>query len=228
MSMPSRNVRGFTLFEMVLVVAIFILLTGGIFATVNAAIRATATLSEENIAAQRISAFVSLLRRTLHNLPATALISGGVQAAEGEGFAEIVLREAPGAFAWGLGGPTAGTAILSTRPRLGGGREFSIMLLPGSLTELERRDAVRDGRWLRLVPDVRSAAWRFYDPAREDWVEEWPEGTGRPPLVELTFELLGEDIPRRYVFWLPPVKEAVVLPPNPEGSPSPSPTPPAP
>jgi prepilin-type N-terminal cleavage/methylation domain-containing protein len=202
----SKNARAFTLFEMVVVIAIFVLLAGGIYATVNAAVRATATLSEENLQIQRLNAFVSLLRRTFHNLPANAVFSGGVRSQDGDGFAEIVLRDAPGVFAWGLGGPSSGTALLSARPRLGGGREISLMLLPGSLGEMERREALQDGKWLRLLPDLREVQWRFYDEAQQDYVDEWPEGA-RPPLIELNLTLLGEEIPRKFVFWLPPVKE---------------------
>jgi len=201
-----KYARGFTLFEMVVVVAIFVLLAGGIYATVNAAVRATATLGEENLQVQRLNAFVALLRRTFHNLPANAVFSGGVRAQDGDGSAEIVFRDAPGVFAWGLGGPSAGTAILSARPRLGGGRELSILILPGSLGEMERREALRDGKWLRLLPDLREVQWRFYDEAQQDFVDEWPEGN-RPPLVELNLTLLGEEIPRKFMFWLPPVKE---------------------
>jgi len=71
---------------------------------------------------------------------------------------------------------------------------------------MERRDALERGAWLRLLPDLRSAQWRFYDEAQQDWVEEWPEGN-RPPLVELNLTLLGEEVPRKFVFWVPPVKE---------------------
>ena len=198
--------RGFTLFEMVVVVAIFILLAGGIYATVNAAVRATATLSEENLQVQRLNAFVALVRKTFHNMPATAQFSGGIRAESGDGFPEIVLRDAPGVFAWGIGGPSAGTALLTARPRLGGGREMALMLLPGSLGEMERRDMLERGAWLRLLPDLRSVQWRFYDEAQQEWVEEWAEGN-RPPLVELNLQLLGEDVARKYVFWLPPVEE---------------------
>ena len=201
-----KNAHAFTLFEMVVVIAIFVLLAGGIYATVNAAVRATATLSEENLQIQRLNAFVSLLRRTFHNLPANAVFSGGVRSQDGDGFAEIVLRDAPGVFAWGLGGPSSGTALLSARPRLGGGREISLMLLPGSLREMERREALQDGKWLRLLPDLREVQWRFYDEAQQDYVDEWPEGA-RPPLIELNLTLLGEEVPRKFVFWLPPVKE---------------------
>ena len=202
----NKHARGFTLFEMVVVVAIFVLLAGGIYATVNAAVRATATLSEENLQIQRLNSFVALLRKTFHTLPATAQFSGGVRAEGGDGFPEIVLRDAPGVFAWGIRGPSAGTALLTARPRLGGGREIALMLLPGSLSEMERRDALERGAWLRLMPDVRSVQWRFYDEAQQDWVEEWAEGN-RPPLIELNLEMLGEDVARKYVFWLPPVKE---------------------
>jgi prepilin-type N-terminal cleavage/methylation domain-containing protein len=207
--------RGFTLFEMVVVIAIFVLLAGGIYATVNAAVRATATLTEENLQIQRLNAFVSLVRRTFHNLPANARFAGGVRAEGGDGFPEITLRDAPGVFAWGMGGPSAGTALLTARPRLGGGRELSLMLLPGSLGEMERRDALERGAWLRLLPDLREVKWRFYSLERQEWLEEWLEGE-RPPLVELNLQLLGEEVPRQFIFWLPPVKEATLTEPAPE------------
>ncbi len=201
--------RGFTLFEMVVVLAIFVLLAGGIYATVNAAVRATATLTEENLQIQRLNAFVSLMRRTFHNLPANARFAGGVRAEGGDGFPEITLRDAPGVFAWGLGGPSAGTALLTARPRLGGGRELSLMLLPGSLGEMERRDGLERGAWMRLLPDLREVKWRFYNLEQQEWVEQWLEGE-RPPLVELNLQLLGEEVPRQFIFWLPPVKEVAL------------------
>lgn len=204
---PARADAGFTLFEIVVVVAIFALLAGGIYATVNAALRATAVLSEENIEQQRLDALVNLLRRTFHNLPANTIFSGGVRLQDGDGVPEIVLRDAPGAFNWGLSAPANATVFLGIRPRLGGGKELSLLQLAGSLTELERRDALAGGgKWLKLLPDLRSAGWRFYDRSQQDWVEEWPEGAERPPMVELNLELLGEKTARRYVFWLPPVK----------------------
>lgn len=211
--------------EMTVVLVIFVLLAGGIYTVVNAAIGASAVLSEENLRAQRLEAFVSLLRRTFHNLPATAQIAGGVRT-DGSGVPEIVLRDAPGVFAWGTGGPAAGTVLLSAVPRLGGGVQFSLLSLPSSLGEQERRDAVRDGKWLLLLPDLREAAWRFYDESQQDWREDWPEGAGRPPLVELTFRALGEEIPRTYIFWLPPVKEQQAQ--APQGTPPPEGQPPAP
>lgn len=215
----SGNSHGFTLFEMVVVVTIFVFLAGGIYATVNSAVRATAALSEENLHSQRIDAFVSLLRRTFHNLPATAQITGGVrEEAGGSAMNELVLRDAPGAFSWGLGGPAAGTAVLSARPRLGGGREISLILLPGSLGEMERRDALEQGQWLRLLPDLRSVSWRFFSQELQDWAEEWPEGSPRPPLIELTFEVLGEETPRKFVFWIPPVQEVAQGQPGGQGA----------
>ncbi len=223
----SAPARGFTLLEMTVVMAIFILLAGGIYSTVSVAMRATAVLTEDTLQSQRLDAFVSLLRRTFRNLPASARFSGGVRVDDGEGCAEIVLRDAPGVFAWGSGGPSAGTVVLSARPRLGGGREISLLMLPGSLGEMERRDAMDGADWLRLLPDLRGVTWRFYDPSREDWVEEWPEGNERPPLAELTLELLGEEAPQKFVFWLPPVKEVTVAaePPAAEATPTPEATP---
>lgn len=217
---------GFTMIEMTVVLVIFVLLAGGIYTVVNSAIRASAVLSEENLRSQRLNAFVSLLRRTFHNLPATAQISGGVRTGDGDAIAELVLRDAPGVFAWGTGGPAAATVLLSAVPRLGGGVQFSLLALPSSLGEQERRDAVRNGKWLSLLPDMRGAGWRFYDETQQDWREDWPEGSGRPKLVELNFTMLGEEAPRTYVFWLPPVKEQQPAEPPGQAPPQENPPPP--
>lgn len=203
----ARGDSGFTFIEITIVLIIFILLAGGIYATVNAAVTASAVLSEENLRSQRLGAFVGLLRRTFHNLPATARVSGGVRVEGGKGVPEIVLRDAPGVFAWGTGGASSGTVLLSALPRLGGGMQFSLLTLSSSLGEQERMDALQDGKWLKLLPDLRDARWRFYDETQQDWREDWSEGMNRPPLVELSLQQLGDEIPRTYVFWLPPVKE---------------------
>lgn len=224
---PSAPPDGFTMIEMVVALVIFLLLAGGIYMVVNSAIKASGVLSEETIRYQRLDAFISLLRRTFHNLPATAKISGGVRTSDGGAIPEIVLREAPGIFAWGTGGPMDGTILLSAVPRLGGGAQFSLLSLPGSLSEQELRDALRGGSWLRLLPDLREARWRFYDESQQDWREDWPEGMNRPPLLELSFTLLGEETPRTYMFWLPPVKEQRPIRED-EKNPQPTPTPPGP
>jgi prepilin-type N-terminal cleavage/methylation domain-containing protein len=212
---PPRNTPGsgaFTLFEMIVVVVIFVLLAGGIYATVNAAVRASATLADENLRTQRINAFIGLVRRTLHNLPATATLSGGVRSDGGKSVPEIVLREAPGVFAWGSGTGASGLVLLSARPRLGGGREFSLLSLPSEPGANELNLALERGNWLRLLPDVREAKWRFFSQDADEWFDEWPADGTRPALLELNFELLGEEIPRTYVFWVPPVKEAQTAP----------------
>jgi type II secretory pathway pseudopilin PulG len=215
-----RTVSGFTLFEMIVVITIFILMAGGIYATMTAAMQASAVLAEENLRTQRLDAFVSLLRRTLHNLPATAKISGGVGDEGGDASPMIVLRDAPGVFAWGSEGVSAGTVVLSARPQLGGGRQFSLLQHPSLLSEMELREVLQGEGWLRLLPDVREAFWLFYNEAQEDWVHQLPEEGARPPLVQLGLTMLGEEIPRTYVFWLPPVEEGSVA--APRNGPSPS------
>jgi prepilin-type N-terminal cleavage/methylation domain-containing protein len=201
----GRRCAAFTLFEMVVVMVIFVLMAGGIYTAVQVAVRASATLAEENLRTQQVSAMVSLLRRTFHNLPATAVVSGGVQAGS-DGVVELVLADAPGIFAWGIGGTSGGTAVLAARRQVGGARVLSLLMLPSNLSEMERREAVERGGWLPLLPDLRTVRWRFFNPDQQDWVEEWLPDTGRPPLVELSLVLLDEAVPRTYVFWVPPVK----------------------
>ncbi|MBU3664781.1 MAG: prepilin-type N-terminal cleavage/methylation domain-containing protein [Chthoniobacterales bacterium] len=219
MRKQRRHPGAFTLFEMMVVIAIFVLLAGGIYSIVDVSVRATAALTDDSLQSQRLDAFISLLRRTFHNLPATARLTGGVRVQDGDGSAEIVLRDAPGIFAWGSVAPSAGAAVISARPRLGGGRGIGLLLVPGNPTEMEWKASLEKGPWLPLLPDLRSVSWRFYSASLQDWVEEWTAEGERPPLVELTFQFLGEEVPRTYTFWLPPVKEASAAPAQPEPTP---------
>lgn len=221
MSRLRKITAAFTLFEMMVVLAIFVLLAGGIYAIVDVSMRATAALTDDSLQGQRLDAFVSLLRRTFHNLPATARLAGGVRVQDGDGSAEIILRDAPGIFAWGLVAPSGGAAVISARPRLGGGRDIGLLLVPGNPTEMEWKSALEKGPWLKLLPDLRSVSWRFYSASLQDWVEEWTAEAERPSMVELTLEILGETAPRVFTFWLPPVKEATTQTPQPEPTPQP-------
>lgn len=221
MTRPRNFSAAFTLFEMMVVLAIFVLLAGGIYAIVDVSIRATAALTDDSLQGQRLDAFVSLLRRTFHNLPATARLTGNVRVQDGDGSAEIVLRDAPGIFAWGSVAPSGGAAVISARPRLGGGRDIGLLLVPGNPTEMEWNSALEKGPWLKLLPDLRSVSWRFYSASLQDWVEEWTAEGERPSLIELTLEILGENTPHVFTFWLPPVKEATTQTPQPEPTPQP-------
>ena len=203
-----RSTAAFTLFERIVVVAIFVLLAGGIYATVNAAIRATATVSEENLEVQRLDAFIALLRRTLHNLPATAQIRGGVRAEDGDGFSELVLRGSPGAFDWGTDVPSEAFVLLKTRPRLGGGVEIALQQIPTSLDSSELRDRLDNGDWLRLLPDLRAVRWKVHEASAKQLTQAAStEVAQRPTLIELSLEFLGDPTVRRYVFWLPPLSK---------------------
>jgi type II secretory pathway component PulJ len=194
---------------MIVVVAIFALLAGGIYATVNAAIRATATVSEENLEVQRLDAFIALLRRTLHNLPATAQVRGGVRSEDGEGFSELILRDSPGAFDWGSDVPSEAFVLLKARPRLGGGVEIALQQIPANLDSNELRDRIVNGDWLRLLPDLRSVRWKAHEASAQQLpaVGEAAQGAMRPTLLELSLEFLGDPALRRYVFWLPPLSK---------------------
>ncbi len=199
------RVAAFTLVEVIVALAIFVLLAGGIYMTVDGALRGTATLSEEGLRSQRLDAFLALLRRTLHSLPSTATFEGRIRDEDGKSLPELQLGEAPGFFSWGLRGGSGAPVLLAARPQAGGGAVFSLLRLPEEATEMEMREVLRKGRWLPLLPDLRDVKWRFYDRTTMQWLEEWKDPASRPALVELSFTLLGESSPRTNVFWMPPV-----------------------
>jgi hypothetical protein len=63
---------------------------------------------------------------------------------------------------------------------------------------------IAKGDWISLLPGVNSVAWYFFN--GNEWLEEWPQGSGRPQLVRLQFSYdpMG-GTPIEVQFWIPPL-----------------------
>src|SRR5690606_4904883 len=52
--------------------------------------------------------------------------------------------------------------------------------------------------WFDLLPEVDRVEWRFYDPAKKEWIDQSPPA--RPPMIELLLYLPGRTTAVRAVF----------------------------
>jgi hypothetical protein len=107
--------------------------------------------------------------------------------------------------------------ILSARPRADGTRAFSILRVPANVQGMDYDRLVEQGGWIPLLPGVEKVAWTFFQ--QGEWIEEWPEGAGRPQLVRLSFEYI--EMPGSVIdlqFWVPPLAPPQQAPPT-EGGP---------
>lgn len=206
MSRGRSDRQAFTMVEVVMAMFILSLLVGVLYAMVSGTIRSTAALEERESRAQEISGFLALCRKTFHTLPSNAIFEVRVVPQGGNYTQELIFRNAPGMFWWGDEKNMSSSTILGLRPKLGGLTGIGIL----QDTEEQITSYLNGGSsahtWLLLLPDLRNAEWRFYDPRSSNWEKIWNESAFRPAAAELT--LTTENGTEKYVFWIPPSKSA--------------------
>lgn len=211
----SPGCRAFTLFEVVIALMILGLLSGAVYSITTAALQATKATMAEQSGMRRLEAFVRITRDAFLNLPVDAELFLRIgKSSAGAPVPELVFAETSGTFGMpSLGG---GSMILSARPRADGTRAFSILRVPANIRGLEYDRFTESSAWVPLLPGVEKVVWLFF--RQGEWVEEWPEGSGRPESVRLLFEYI--EIPGSEIglqFWIPPLAPPQQAPPGSPG-----------
>lgn len=212
MRIPAARRNAFTLFEVILALMILGLLSGAVYSITTASLESTKATMDEQRGARRLEAFVRITRDAFLNLPSDARVFLRIaKSSTGAPVPEMVFAETSGTF--GVASLGGGSMILSARPRADGTRVFSILRVPADLGGSDYDRLLEQGGWIPLLPGVEKVVWTFFQ--QGEWVEEWPEGTGRPPLVRLQFEYI--DLPGGTIdlqFWIPPVVPPQQAPPD--------------
>ena len=200
---PAKGRAGFTLFEVIMALMILGLLSGAVYSIAMAALETSKSVMTEQSSARRLEAFLRITRDAFLNLPADANISLRMsQSSSGAPVPELVFAETSGTF--GVPSLGGGSLLLAARPRADGSRTFSILRVPAELDTSTMERLVAKGDWIPLLPKVSKVKWFFFN--GNEWVEEWPQGGGRPQLVRLQFSYdpMGA-APIDVQFWIPPL-----------------------
>jgi len=218
---PFRH-AGFTLFEVILALMILGLISGAVYSISSASLEATKAVLSGQAGVRRLEAFLHVTRDAFLNLPADGkVILRLSKSTSGAPVPEIVFQEAAGVF--GVSTLGTGSLVLAARPMADGSRTFSMLVVPGTLSDSERDRYMSKGAWISLLPKVERVAWTFYSAG--EWKEEWPEGSPRPEAVRLQFEYLEmPGSPIDIQFWIPQLVQPAPnspQPPQPNGSPTP-------
>jgi type II secretory pathway pseudopilin PulG len=200
--------RAFTLFELILALAILMLISGGVFSLTGAAMETAKTAREEQTASRRLEAFLRVTRETFLNLDAKGSVFLQLSRSGSAPGLELVFKDTSGAF--GSGSLGKSSLVLAALPEAGGTRAFAMRRVPA-----EGTSTARETPWIPLMSGVERVRWTFFSAG--DWSEEWPAGRGRPELVRLNFTWRDFPEPIEAVFWLPPM----AAPPQPSPSPAP-------
>jgi hypothetical protein len=221
-----KREAGFTLFEVLIAIGIFMLLVGGIFASVRAAFVTSAQVASRQLESERSDAFQQLLRKFFAALPADAKTELRLRNLSGRGdVVELLVWPAPPFLRFGSD-PGDGVAI-SGLPDGRGNFRISLGYFRADDSPEDRDKRLQEGKWLPLMPDVAEMRWRMAPMRNPVMAETWTAGNGRPGIAELTLRMATGDS-GTYSYWVPPLQHRSFgggdegAPPTPdEGSPGP-------
>jgi type II secretory pathway pseudopilin PulG len=199
-----QNDRAFTLFEVLVAIAIFILLAGGIFASVRAAFTSSTEIASSQLEAERLDAFLQVTRRLFASLPADAKVEMRIRQKPGRGdVVEVIAWPMPDFLRFGA--ETGDGVALSALPDGKGGFRISLGYFDSKDGPEERDRKLEEANFLTLLPGVKEVHWKFA-PQRSSLLEDkWPAGSGRPGLAELALVLsAGRTVTAD--FWIPPLQ----------------------
>lgn len=230
-SRPAR--RGMTLLEVVLAMAIFALIAGGVQRILSASMQTAADLRRVHFRDNQVQTLFELLRETFRTLPVEAVLETRVD--EGTNFTAIVLRKSPISFALGSSAVDFRTRVVTLDRQIGGRLRLSLRIEPEEERLADRSEEMPPPAV--LLGDLSKVEWRFYEKSSATWLDAWT-ATERPGLIELQLVLAGETKPRIARFWMPQLERNANTgrgprpdtppPPGPSPSPGASPGPPGP
>lgn len=205
-ALASRG--GFTLIEVLLGLALFGILTGGIFSVQRGAMEVSQEVTERQGKTMRMHSFCELLRRNFEALPGNAKVVllpvGGPQS----GLSDVAFTDFPLAFTW-PGVPAGSNSVIfrTARADSGVGLQASLIYLDEEQSadyEADKLDERKVLAKLNLMEGILTLNWRFFNDSTQEWEEEWRRTqTQRPSFVEMTLTYLDGQDPVRLVFWIP-------------------------
>ncbi|MEX2581468.1 MAG: type II secretion system protein [Verrucomicrobiales bacterium] len=222
--------RGFSLFEIVVAMAILGIIAGSVLSIIWQAADSAAEIRDLDRRDEEVGRFLALLRESIENLPPDGTLALEPPGESASGYHELKIGNSATAFTFGETVGSSEECVIALRP--GGVSEEGETLFDIALSrddfapddadgsgmvfragEGDLLQADEDGRyWLTLVSGVKTASWRYWESDREEWLEEWTDDEAMPELLEFSFADTYGAFPKRLVFQVP--EQAV----NPEGA----------
>jgi prepilin-type N-terminal cleavage/methylation domain-containing protein len=214
-----RRRSGFTLVEVLIGLALFSMLVGGIFAVQKGALEVSREVVESETRTLRMHSFCELLRRTFEQMPGNAKVNLRYYGGSGSDLTEVAFTDYPLALNWP--GVTAGakTVIFRTERSVGIGLRAAILYLDEEQADSWTKkngdfDETKILARITIMDGIAALGWRFYDDSlaspsqagrtEEAWVNEWlVDNTRRPSEVEMALQFMDGSDPVKLVFWIP-------------------------
>ncbi len=199
-----RHDRAFTLLEMMLSVAVFVILVTSAFSLVGATSQLMTEVSEvQNEAAARMR-FIETCRVALESMSGNSSLEFHYFDRGGGRFdTYLTLVDAPEAFDFGANSrDEIRRVMLAAEIQSTGFIRAGVYYMNDlDFETAQKNDFLRnEAPYIELIPRMRQLSWRFYDPLTREWKQSL-DGNLRSNLVELTFQIDGNSPPMRSVYW---------------------------
>ena len=204
----ARSRQGFTLIEVLLGLALFGILVGGIFSVQRGAMEVSREVTERQGKTMRMHSFCELLRRNFESLPGNAKVfllpTGGASS----GLSDVAFTNFPLAFTW-PGVPAGSNSVIfrTARSDSGVGLAASLLYLDEEQAadyEANKLDERKVLAKLYLMEGIMTLDWKFFNDTTQVWETEWPRTQAtRPGLVEMIRTYIDGQDPVRLIFWIP-------------------------
>jgi prepilin-type N-terminal cleavage/methylation domain-containing protein len=201
----SRSQRGFTLIEMMITLAVFILLAGAVFGIMTGVLQSTSALQDNQDRRDQVEALNAYFKKKLGELtPASTLVS--YERGDGEGLLQNGIL---------FGDVTSATAIDAKSQPNG----YYVLRLTTLTPIVAEGQTAQDARqvllqavttddpslvWSPLIKDIKTLDWKFLDYNQLPWLDVW-NNTTKPTLVEFSMQPAGDLLSTTMDFWIPKV-----------------------
>ena len=212
---PSQA-GGFTLLEMMITLAIFILLAAAVFGIMTGVLQSTSTLQDNQNRRARVAALNAFLKKKLSEMPVGSTLTS-YERGNGEGLAQNGIIFGTANLATAIDAKAQANGYYALRLAT-----FATAAGPGQ--PQNARDVLQQAVttddptlvWTPLMGDIKTLDWKFLDFNATLWVDLW-NSSAKPNLVEFSMQPAGDLQPTTMDFWLPKIQAASVsvAPPSP-------------
>ena len=203
--MPKNRQSGnaFTLLEMMLSVAVFVLLVTSAFSLVGATTELMSEVNEVQTQSAERLRFVEACRAAFDSLSSNSTVEFHYFDRGGRFDTYLSLVNAPEAFDFGLNLRDEVTrVVLAAEIQPGGFIRSGVYYM----TDLDYEAAEKsdfnniEAPFVVLIPRMRQLTWQFYDPKTRKW-QQTLDGGIVTSLAEMTMQIDSNSPPLRTVFW---------------------------
>lgn len=204
--------RGFTLFELVLALAIGAMVLTSIFKIADGAVRSTTQMIEFQDEDITRDAFFSFLRNHFDSLPGNAVLDLMPTSNTEPYLSEMTFQNTPVSFNWGGVPISAEATRLITVPTITNGVDVVLEYYDEPIldsTEGPAERGIDPIASVTLLNDVRLFEWTVLDLRqyeqfeRDEWPFEWDRPNQLPDFIELTIVFRAGENPVKRLFWIP-------------------------